>query len=141
MVWSHLQLYVAECPSKPNDLLFRSRNGKPIVWRDKKKPGAEQGRSSYTKSSALRMAWVRLLKRSKANWSGRFYTLRSLGGTSFGSRPDVSIVALRDFMGHKSINTTNRYLRAVTPRNRRLVEWITRTLDKDNPEAWRESVK
>jgi len=111
-VWQYLQLYVAEHPIKTSDLLFKTENGNPIAWVGPKKPDAKPGVVSYSKSSALRMAWLRLLKRAGVEWAGGFYMLRHLGGTSFGSRPDVSVVALRDFMGHASIETTNRYLRA-----------------------------
>jgi integrase len=129
---------MAQHAIKPDDLLFRTRRGKPVVWVAAKKPNAKKGKVSYTKVSALRMAWLDLLERSKSRWQGSFYTLRHLGGTSYGSRPNVSIVALRDFMGHTNINTTNRYLRAITPRNRKLIEWVTEMLDQANCDAWRD---
>ena len=128
-VWRHLKAYLDEHPAKPNNLLFTTSDGNPVVLIRAKQPGARTGKVSYTKSSALRCAWMRLLKRSGAEWSGGFYKLRHLGGTTYGSRPEVSVVALRDFMGHTSIETTNRYLRAVTPQNRRLIAWITKNLD------------
>jgi len=128
-VWAQLKAYLHEHPTKPNDLVFTTSDGHPIVIIRSKQSGDRAGKVSYTKSSALRNAWVRLLERSGSEWSGGFYTLRHLGGTAYGSRPKVSVVALRDFMGHTSIETTNRYLRAVTPQNRQLMAWITKSLD------------
>ncbi len=115
-VWSAIQAYLAETPRPEGQLMFVTKNGKPVV---------------HTRSDGVQQWWQRLresIGESKDTLGG-FYTLRHLGATEFGSRKGCSIIAMKQWLGHSaSSSMADRYMKPVPPEHRKLIEWVRETL-------------
>ena len=115
-VWKAIQEYLAETPRPEGELMFVTKNGKPVV---------------HTRSDGVLQWWQRLresIGESKDTLGG-FYTLRHLGATEYGSRKGCSIIAMKQWLGHSASSTmADRYMKPVAPEHRKLIEWVRRQL-------------
>ncbi|MBP7937540.1 MAG: site-specific integrase [Phycisphaerae bacterium] len=141
-----LQNYLQANPRQPNELLFATRRGRPLVSITEKPPEQilKQKKSSpdktplsYTRSDSIQQAFFKLQKKSGVTIAGGFYTLRVIAATAFAARPGVSLAEVKAFLGHGKSDAADRYMRPLTPQTRPLVEWVNRLLDTDDIEAGR----
>lgn len=111
-VWKAIQDYLAETPRAEGELLFVTKNGKPVV---------------HTRSDGVLQWWQRLresIGESKDTLGG-FYTLRHLGATEFGSRKGCSIIGMKQWLGHSASSAmADRYMKPVAPEHRKLIAWV-----------------
>ncbi len=116
LVWSLVQEYLQETPRGPDELLFVTRRGLPLV---------------HERSDAIQQWWHRLrneIGESKETLDG-FYVLRHLGATEFGSRPGCSIGDMRRWLGHSATSRmADVYMKPVSPEDREVVSWIAERL-------------
>ncbi len=117
-VWRAIEEYLAETPRPTGDLMFVTKNGKPVV---------------HTRSDGVQQWWQRLRESigETKDTLGGFYGLRHLGATEYGSRKGCSIVAMKQWLGHSaSSQMADRYMKPVAPEHRKLVEWVRARLRK-----------
>ena len=115
-VWRAIQEYLAETPRPDGELMFVTKNGKPVV---------------HTRSDGVLQWWQRLRESigETKDTLGGFYTLRHLGATEYGSRKGCSIVAMKQWLGHSASSAmADRYMKPVAPEHRKLIEWVRRQL-------------
>lgn len=150
MVWKHLQAYLRECPREPDDLLFVTANGNPLVWMKVKTEDellngtATRGPSvmPYKRTDNVVLTWNRLKNRAGIeDWKEGFYVWRHLGATAYAARPGIGIAQLRTFLGHGKSNAADEYLKPLTPETKEVVAWVNRMLDSDDPGAWKKKPK
>ena len=111
-VWKAIENYLAETPRPDGELLFVTKNGKPVV---------------HTRSDGVLQWWQRLRESigETKDTLGGFYTLRHLGATEYGSRSGCSIVAMKQWLGHSASSAmADRYMKPVPPEHRKLIEWV-----------------
>lgn len=115
-VWKAIQEYLAETPRPKGELLFVTKNGKPVV---------------HTRSDGVLQWWQRLresIGESKETLGG-FYTLRHVGATEYGSRKGCSILTMKQWLGHSASSAmADRYMKPVAPEHRELIEWVRQQL-------------
>ncbi|MBI1827220.1 MAG: site-specific integrase [Planctomycetes bacterium] len=117
LVWLYVSRLQAERRRAAGELLFVTRNGLPVV---------------HGASNAVTQWWEKLRERvAKKNEAiCSFYTLRHLGATEFGCRPNTSISDVKRWLGHSaSSRMADVYMRPVRPEYRELVEWVRRKLN------------
>ena len=115
-VWKAIQEYLAETPRPQGELLFVTKNGKPVV---------------HTRSDGVLQWWQRLRESigETKDTLGGFYTLRHLGATEYGSRKGCSIVAMKQWLGHSASSAmADRYRKPVAPECRTLIKWVREAL-------------
>lgn len=116
IVWSYLSAYLKTVERKPNDLMFLTSRGHPLV---------------HGNSDAIVQWWARLRERigkPLADLDG-FYILRHLGATEYGSRPNASISDVRKWLGHSaSSQIADVYMKQVSPENRAVIEWVRKSI-------------
>lgn len=116
MVWASIAAYLKTVNRGPNELLFETRTGKPLV---------------HNKSDAVTQWWSKLRTRlgeECINLDG-FYILRHLGATEYGSRPGCSISSIKRWLGHSaSSQVADVYMKPVSPENKPIVEWVRKCL-------------
>ncbi|MCA9176051.1 MAG: site-specific integrase, partial [Planctomycetales bacterium] len=111
-VWEAIEEYLADTPRPDGELLFVTKNGKPVV---------------HTRSDGVLQWWQRLRESigETKDTLGGFYTLRHLGATEYGSRSGCSIVAMKQWLGHSASSAmADRYMKPVPPEHRKLIEWV-----------------
>lgn len=142
MVWAHLQRFLAETPRGMDDLLFVTRNRRPLLERPDKTEMEMQLRPTkglHKENNALAQTWARLLKRSGVEWREGFAILRSVACTIMTKRPEVDMQELWDFMGHApNSDTYKQYAQYVTPSSKPMIEWVRGMLDQPDADAWRD---
>jgi hypothetical protein len=143
IVWAHLQKVLTENPRGLDELLFVTRNGRPLVQRSDKTEMEMQVRPTkglHKENNALAQAWTRLLKRSGVQWREGFRILRSIACTVMTKRADVDMQELWDFMGHApNSDTYKHYAQYVTPSSKPMIEWVRNMLDSPDADAWRDT--
>lgn len=115
-VWRAIEEYLAETPRPTGDLMFVTKNGKPVV---------------HTRSDGVQQWWQRLRESvgESKDTLGGFYGLRHLGATEYGSRKGCSIVAMKQWLGHTtSSQMADRYMKPVAPEHRTLIAWVRQQL-------------
>jgi hypothetical protein len=146
MVWAHLQRFLVENPRQPDDLLFASRTGKPIVYKRAKTPSElKMGtvthgpkKIPYVKCDSVRLDWDRLVERAGVDWHEGFYVWRHIGCTACAHRQGVTLAELWTYMGHGHTDTVNQYLKPLTPNIKATIEWLNRMLDQSDADAWKD---
>ncbi len=116
LVWSSITAYLKTVDREPNDLLFKRRNGKPLV---------------HNKSDAIVPWWTKLRTRLGEDCKDLdgFYILRHLGATEYGSRPGCSIGSMKRWLGHSaSSQIADVYMKPVSPENKPIIEWVRKSL-------------
>lgn len=103
--------YIAKAKRKSGDLMFVTRNGKPLV---------------HGQTNAIQQWWRKIREQigeTRETLDG-FYTLRHIGATEFGSRPGCSISDMRRWLGHSaSSRMADVYMRPIRPEYREVVTW------------------
>ncbi len=147
MVWAHLRHYLESNPREPDDLLFVTRNGLPVVWQkaktdDEIRNGTATRKPTvtpYKRCDTVWQAFRRLKNRAGLeDWNGTFYLWRHLGATAYGSRKGVGINQVRTFLGHGKTDVADAYMKPLQPAVKKVVEWVNEMLDADDLDAWRE---
>ncbi len=155
LVWLHLRDYLKDNPREADELLFVTRNGRPLVWvTAKSKDEMVNGTSTrgpaktpFKRCDSMAQAWRKLKMRAGVeDWREGFYVWRHLGATAYASLPGTGIAQLRTYLGHGKSNAADEYLKPLTPETKQVVEWINLMLDSDDLNAWKkkankESVK
>lgn len=149
MVWAHLQRHLEAHPHDENDLLFKTRTGRPLVWVETKtEDELRYGTTThgptampYKRTDSVLQAFRRLKRRAGLeDWREGFYVWRHVGATAYAAREDthISVAALRTFLGHGKSDAADQYMKPLTPQVKEVVEWVNRMLDSDDPNAWKE---
>ena len=147
MVWAHLETYLKSNDRDENDLLFRTRNGLPLVWvkaktDDELRNGTTTRKACmtpYKRSDSVWQAFRRLKKRAgMEDWPEGFYIWRHVGATAYATRDGVGLAALRTFLGHGKSDAADQYLKPLSPQNKEVVEWVNRMLGSTDRNAWME---
>lgn len=120
-VWHAIKAYLDKTPREPDDLLFVTETGKPLV---------------HGTTDSIQQWWERTregLKDGEGKPAGEglngFYSLRHAGATEFGSRQGCSLAAMRGWLGHsKSSNVADRYMRPLSPEHKPLIQWLRESL-------------
>jgi len=150
LVWLHLCEYLKDNPKEADELLFATRNGKPLVWvAAKSKDEMVNGTSTrgpaktpFKRCDSVAQAWWKLkIRAGVENWREGFYVWRHLGATAHASMPGTGIAQLRTYLGHGKSDAADEYLKPLTPETKQVVEWINRMLDSDNLDAWKKKTK
>lgn len=145
MVWANLQAYLKSNACDRDDLLFRTRTGRPLVWVKAKtdeelKNGTTTRKACNTPYKRSDSVWQKFRKLKKraglGEWPEGFYIWRHLGATAYATRDDVGLAALRTFLGHGKSDAADQYLKPLTPQVKEVVEWVNRMLDSDDLNAW-----
>lgn len=116
LVWAYVSVCIRQHPRTKGDLLFRTRQGLPLV---------------HERSNAITQWWGKLRVQigETTDTLGGFYTFRHLGATEFGSRPGCSIGDMRRWLGHNtSSQVADVYMRPVSPEDREVVTWVRKRL-------------
>lgn len=138
-VWALLQAYLKATPRKPDELLFTTAKGMPLVWTAVKTPEElENGTKThgpkpipYKRTDSVTQAFRKLKERAGvADWKEGFYVFRHIGATAYGARPGTSLAELRTFLGHGRSHIADTYLKPLTPEAKPLVKWVNATLDR-----------
>ena len=147
MVWSHLEEYVKQYPRDPDELLFVTRKGNPLVWvKTKTDEELKNGTSTsgpsetpFKRCDSLSQAWNKLKKRAGLeDWKEGFYLWRHLGATAYASCPGIGIAQLRTFLGHGKSDVADEYMKPLTPEVKQVVGWVNRMLDSEDLNAWQD---
>ena len=103
---------LAETPRLLGELMFVTKNGKPVV--DTRSDRVQQRRHRLREG----------IGESKDTLGG-FHRHRHLGATKYGPRRGCSIIAMKQWLGHSTNSSmADRYMKPVTPAQRKLIEWV-----------------
>lgn len=147
MVWAHLETYLRSNGCDEHDLLFRTRNGRPLVWvkaktDDELRNGTTTRKACmtpYKRSDSVWQAFRKLKKRAGLeDWPEGFYIGRHVGATAYAFREGVGLAALRTYLGHGKSDAADQHMKPLTPQVKEVIEWINRMLDSDALNAWTE---
>ncbi len=147
MVWAHLEKYMKTNGGDKDDLLFRTRNGLPLVWvkaktDDELRNGTttrEACKTPYKRSDSVWQAFRKLKTRAGMDdWPEGFYIWRHVGATSYAARDGVGLAAVRTFLGHGKSDAADQYMKNLSPNVKEVVEWVNRMLDSDDLDSWKE---
>ncbi len=149
-VWAHLREYLKSTPRQADELLFVTRTGRPLVWVmtktiDEMLNGTstrKPAKTPFKRSDDVAQAWRKLrIRADLEQWKEGFYVWRHLGATAYAARPGTGIAQLRTFLGHGRSDAADEYLKPLTPETKEVVEWINKTLDSKELNAWKKKHK
>lgn len=116
LVWKAIRRYLATNPRQPDQLMFATRNGLPLV---------------HGRTDSVRLWWDKLRTHigETKDTLDNFYVLRHLGATEYGCRDGCSVGAMKRWLGHGASSwVVDKYLRPVPPEHRRLINWVRQAL-------------
>jgi integrase len=116
MVWNAIQAYLAKTRRPLGELLFVTRKGLPVV---------------HGNADSVQQWWYKQRQSlgKDAQCLSRFYSLRHLGATEFGSRPGCSISEMKRWLGHgASSQMADVYMKPVIPETREVIDFVREAL-------------
>lgn len=120
LVWTYVDALTRSADRKPGELLFVTRNGRPMV---------------HGGTNAISLWWSKLRTRlgeTKDTLDG-FYVMRHLGATERGSREGTSIGEMKRWLGHSaSSQIADHYMKPVAPEHRAVVSWVRKQLSSSS---------
>lgn len=148
LVWAMMQEHLGEHSRKPDERMFLTANGLPLV-REVPKTEQEMRVGTLTRPpstnrvkriDAVGNAFNHLKRVSGSDYGGSFCSLRHLGATAFADR-HKSILRVHTFLGHGKSDQADRYMKPLPADMQKTVNWVNEVLQSSDALAWENDLK